>query len=294
MIKRILALGLIVVCVSMLPYLSYGQELKLGVLANRGAVQAEREWKATADYLSAYTGKTCTIVPLTYEQISEWSQAGKIDFLCTNSAMYAEMNKLYGVQAIATIVNQYKQNQMDQFASTILVKKGSPIKDVQDLKGIEFGTASKSAFGGWLMTQRMLVESGMNPARDLRLQELHTHDNVIYAVMNGAVAAGSVRSGSIEKMLAEGKLKADDFRIIHPLEDAFPLLHSTQPYPEYPMAALSHVPANVREQVAQALIAMAPTEEAAKNLKVAGWKKPLDYTPVVECLTAIKYGAFGK
>jgi two-component system, LuxR family, sensor histidine kinase TtrS len=294
MLKRILVLGVIVVCVSMLPSLSHGQDLKLGVLANRGALQAEREWKATGDYLSAQVGKAVAIVPLTYEQISEWTKDGKLDFLCTNSAMFAEMNKLYGVQAIATILNQYKQTQVDQFASTIIVKKDSPIKELRDLKGIEFGTASKSAFGGWLMTERLLVESGMKPREDLKLQELHTHDNVIYAVMNGAVAAGSVRSGSVEKMLAEGKIKPDDFRIIHPLEDGFPLLHSTQPYPEYPMAALSHVPMNLREQVAQALVSMSSSEQAAKNLKIAGWKKPLDYSPVVQCLTAIKYGAFGK
>lgn len=294
MYKKIAVIGLMIICVSLMAPLSYAQELKIGVLANRGAARALREWNATAEHLAAAIGKPFAIVPLTYEQLPEWTKDKKIDFVCGNPAMFAEMNKLYGVQAIATIINQYKGNQMDQMAGTILVRRDSPIMSVQDMKGKEFGTAAKNAFGGWLMTERVLVEAGMNPRQDVVLRELHTHDNVIYAIMNKAVAAGSVRSGSLEKMLDEGKVKPEDFRIINQRNDGFPLLHSTRLYPEYPMGACGHVPTALREQVTKALIAIGPNDPAAKNAKIVGWKAALDYTPVVECLTVVKYGAFGR
>jgi two-component system, LuxR family, sensor histidine kinase TtrS len=273
--------------------LSQDQEYKIGVLANRGAPQVIKEWKATADLLSAKTGKSFTVVPLEYDQVTEWTKEKKIDFVLTNSAMYAELNRLHGLQVIATQVNQYKNQPMDKFGSTILVKNDSPIKNVGEFKGKDFACASRSAFGGWLMTVRLFMENGMNPDADLgSLRELKTHDNVVYAVFNGAVAGGSVRTGTLEKMVQEGKVKATDFRVIQQIEDDFPLAHSTQLYPEYPFAACQQVPAAIKQQVAKILIDIPATDTANTSAKIIGWKEPLDYAPVIECLAMIKYGVF--
>jgi two-component system, LuxR family, sensor histidine kinase TtrS len=272
---------------------SQDQEFKIGVLANRGAPQAFKEWKATADFLSAKTGKNFTIVPLEYDQLPEWTKEMKADFILTNSAMYAELHRLYGLQAIATQVNKYKDLSMDKFGSTILVKSDSPAKNLADFKGKDFACASRSAFGGWLMTVRLFMENGINPEAELgSLRELKTHDNVVYAVLNGAVAGGSVRTGTLEKMIQEGKVKVTDFRIIQQIPDDFPLAHSTQLYPEYPFAACQHVPQAVKQQVAKALIAIPATDPANTSAKIFGWKEPLDYGPVIECLAMIKYGVF--
>lgn len=272
---------------------SQDQEYKIGVLANRGAPQAIKEWKAMADFLSAKTGKSFTIVPLEYDQVPEWTKEKKIDFVLTNSGMYAELNKLYGLQVIATQVNQYRNQAMDKFGSTILVKSDSPIKNLAEFKGKDFACASRSAFGGWLMTVRLFMENGMNPDTDLgSLRELKLHDNVVYAVLNGAVAGGSVRTGTLEKMIQEGKVKTTDFRVIQQIEDDFPLVHSTQLYPEYPFAACPQVPSAIKQQVGKILIGIPETDPANTSAKIVGWKEPLDYGPVIECLAKIKWGVF--
>lgn len=295
MLRKALKSGLVLACALLIPCLSFADQIKIGVLASRGAGQAQQEWKATANHLSIKLGKPFVVVPLGYDQFEPWVKEGKVDFIYANSAQYAEFNKLYGVQAIATVINQYKNQQMDQMAGTIVVKRDSPVKTVQDFKGKNFATASRSAYGGWLMTERLFLESGINPARDLKsLREVETHDNVIWAVLNGAVDGGSVRSGNLEKMAGEGKIKMEDLRVINQVNDGFPLVHSTPLYPEYPMAAGAHVPASLRNDVAQALLGITASDQAAVNAKIAGWKKPLDYTSVVELLTFIKYGAFAK
>ncbi|SPF44516.1 exported hypothetical protein [Syntrophobacter sp. SbD1] len=51
------------------PVSSYSQEYKIGVLANRGAMQAFKEWQSTADYLSNKTGKKFSVIPLEYDQL---------------------------------------------------------------------------------------------------------------------------------------------------------------------------------------------------------------------------------
>ena len=275
------------------PSSSYSQEYKIGVLANRGPMQAFKEWKSTADYLSNKTGKNFSVIPLEYDQLPQWTKEKKIDFVLTNSAMYAELNKVYGVQAIATQINQYKDQQLDKFGSLILVRHDSPVEKLSDLKGKSFACASRSAFGGWLMAVRVLRENGIDPDSNFTfVRELKTHDNVVYAVMNGAVDGGSVRTGTLEKMVQEGKVEISNFKFINRIPDDFPLLHSTQLYPEYPMAVCQHVPSDVRSLVSKLLLSLTPSDPAVTNAKIAGWKEPLEYKPVVECLASIKYGAF--
>ena len=182
---------------------------------------------------------------------------------------------------------------LDKFGSLILVRHDSPVEKLSDLKGKSFACASRSAFGGWLMAVRELRENGVNPDSNFTsLRELKTHDNVIYAVLNGAVDGGSVRTGTLEKMVQEGKVEVSNFKFINRVPDDFPLLHSTQLYPEYPMAVCQHVPSDVRSLVSKLLYALPPSDPAVTSAKIAGWKEPLEYKPVVECLASIKYGAF--
>lgn len=101
-----------------------------------------------------------------------------------------------------------------------------------------------------------------------------------------------MRTSNLEKMAEEGKIKMGDFKLIHQISDGFPVVHSTRLYPQWPIAVTANVPANVKAEVAQALMSMEAGEPAAKNAKILGWRKPMDYGPVVECLTKVQYGAF--
>ncbi len=136
MSRKLMLVGILIAMFLILPSYCFSQtqEYKIGVLANLGKVRAASEWQATADFLSEKTGKTFSIVPLDYDEVSEWTKDKKIDFMLTNSAMYAELNKLHGLQAIATQLSQYNGRSMDHFGSVILVKNDSPIKTLDDLK----------------------------------------------------------------------------------------------------------------------------------------------------------------
>ena len=291
--SKIILFGLLAGLFCFAPSTVFSQDIKFGVLSTRGAAQALKEWKATADYLSAKTGKPFTVVPLEYDQVPAWTKDKKIDFFYTSSAMYVELNKLYGARAVATQVAQFNSQPLNTYGGTILVKKDSPIEKLSDLKGKDVACSSKAAFGGWLMVSRLLIENGIDPNKDIKsVREVKTFDNTVYAVQNGAVPVGFLRTGIVEKMAAEGKVKLADFKVIQQVTDDFPLPHSTKLYPESPIAACQHVPAELRNQVSKALVAIQPTDAAAIDFKILGWTEPLDYKPVVECLTVIKYGAF--
>jgi twitching motility protein PilJ len=155
---------------------------------------------------------------------------------------------------------------------------------------------SKSSFGGWQMAYKEILEAGVDPFSDFQKLEFGgKHENVVLAVLNGAVDAGTVRTDTLERMAADGTIFMDDFKVInkqsHP---GFPFVCSTALYPEWPMARLASTPEALAGKVADALMKLKPDDQAAKDAKVVGWSKPLDYTPVEELQKKLKIGAFSK
>jgi two-component system sensor histidine kinase TtrS len=191
------------------------------------------------------------------------------------------------------MVNSTKGTALKEFGGVILVRKDSPIETIDQLKGKKFMCVKYSSFGGGQMAWRLLLENGVDPQKDFtEFLEGGKHDNVVLAVNNGTVDAGTVRSDTLERMQQEGKISMADFRIIHQVNDDFPFVHSTVLYPEWPMAALKQVDDAVSAKVAAALKAMPADSEAAKRAKILGWTSPADYTSVADCLRAIGYGSF--
>ncbi len=268
-------------------------EIKIGVLAKRGASKAMMKWKATGDYLTAKLGEPVVIIPLKFSAIEPMVKSGNVDFLLANSAFYVEMEKKYGVKAVATLINSRDGKALKTFGGVVLVKADSPIHSLADIKGKKFMCVKYSSFGGAQMAWRLLLDNGLDPQKDFAVfAEGKKHDNVVLAVRNGVMDAGTVRSDTMERMVGEGKIKMADFRILHPVVDAFPFVRSTRLYPEWPMAALSHVDASKATQLAVALQELKSGDPAAQKAKIVGWSEAADYAPVRECLTAIKYGAF--
>ncbi len=261
--------------------------LKLGVLAKRGPAVAQKKWGPLTAYLSSKTGKKVVLIPLSFVAIEPAVKTGKIDFLLANPGFYVALEKQYGIKAIASMLNSRQGKALDRFGGVIFVKKGSAIKDVSQIKGKKFMCVKKTSFGGGQMAFRLLSEKGINPFKDTVLLEGRKHDNVVMAVAAGSVDVGTVRSDTLERMESEGKIKVSDFVVLEKKDDDFPFVHSTRLYPEWPFAVLKHVPAATAQQVADALFSLQPDDPAAKAAKIAGWVKPLDYSPVSECLDIV-------
>jgi len=267
-------------------------EVKIGVLAKRGAEHAMKQWGPTGEYLEAKIGDKVTIIPLKFVAIEPMVKDGQIDFMLANPAFFVEMEKKYQTRAIATMINSREGKALKEFGGVILVKQDSPINTLQDMKGKKFMCVKFSSFGGAHMAQRLLLDNGIDAAKDTTFIEGSKHDNVVLAVLNGAADVGTVRSDTLERMEAEGKIKMSDFRVINQVKDDFPFVHSTRLYPEWPMAALANTDQALADKIAAALKAMPTDSAAAKAAKIIGWTDTLDYSPVSDCLKAIKYGAF--
>ncbi len=290
--KKIGVMGLALVA-SVMFVAAAQAEIKIGILALRGAPKVMEEWTATGAYLTDKMGEPVTIMPIEFAAIEPMLKDGKIDFMLANSAFYVEMEKLYGAKAIAMQVNSAGGKPVKEFGGVIFVRKDSPINTLADLKGKKFMVVKASSFGGGQMALRLLLQNGIDYKKDFaEFKEGGKHDNVVLAVKNGAMDAGTVRSDVMEAMAAEGKISMADFKIINQVKDSFPFVHSTELYPEWPMAVAKHVDAAKAKKLADALIAIKPDTDAAKKAGILGWAPPADFKSVRECLKALKYGAF--
>ena len=273
------------------------QEIKIGVLAKRGPELALQKWSATADYLSsAVPGYHFEIVPLGFAEIHTAVMEERIDFVLANSAFYVELEKLYGVNRIATLINQdLPGRQTTTFGGVIFVRADrDDIQSIQDLQDMSFMAVEQRSFGGWIMCWRELHHLGLDPSRffsSLRFGK--THDAVVYAVRNAEVDGGTVRTDTMERMAEAGTIDLEEFRILNEQQrEDFPFKLSTSLYPEWPFAAVKSTSIDLARQVASALLSMKADEPAAKASKSAGWTVPLNYQPVHDCLLELRIGPY--
>lgn len=277
----------------------FAQEVvKIGVLAKDGPVKALKMWKSTADFLTAnIQGKTFEIVPLAFEEVYPAIEGGKVDFFLVNSSMFITTKVKYGASAVATMVNSRKGQPLDAFGGVIFTTAdNSEINSLADLKGKTFMAVDKTSFGGWQMALKEIVDAGVDPSRDLaKLEFGGKHENVVLAVQNGAVQAGTVRTDTLERMAADGTVEMDEFKIINKQSHPnFPFVCSTALYPEWPLAKVQKTPDAVVGEVVEALKKMKPEDQAAKDAKVVGWVAALDYTPVEELQKTLKIDAYAQ
>lgn len=263
-------------------------EIKIGVLAKRGADKAVEQWEPTAKAISERLSRPVTIVPLKFVEIEPALANQEIHFLIANSGFYASMQEKYNLQALTTMVNRRQDVALEKFGGVIFVRNDSKINDLKDVRGKRFMCVKYSSFGGGQMAWRLLLDNGINPKRECaQFLEGGTHDNVVMAVKDGKADVGTVRSDTLERMQAEGKIQMSDFKVINKIDDSFAFVHSTELYPEWPFVACQPADRDMRRTVRKTLMLMKNDHKALQAAKVFKWTYPGDYTAVADCLKVI-------
>jgi len=259
--------------------------VKIGVLANQGIERARAQWQPTMDYLTeTIPGYTFEMVPQGVEEMPELAKNDGANFFIVNSGMYVDFEASYGANRIATLKNLRLGKAYTKFGGVIITKADrSDLNTIQDLKGKDFMAVTPNAFGGWQMAEGVLYEAGIEKAEKFfnTIDYGKTHDNVIKAVANGQVDAGTIRTDALERAVQRGEAKLADFKIINEQQtEGFPFLHSTPLYPEWPFASAKGNSLELEELVAKALFDLPKNSPAAKAAKAEGWTVPLNYRPV--------------
>ncbi len=268
----------------------------IGVLAYRGKAEALTHWTPTATYLSKRI-KThkFEIRPLSLTEMEEAVKHSRIDFMVTNSGHYITLSSRYGGARLVTL-NASKALSNENVTGSVIFARAdrSDIKNLTDLRDKTFLSVAPEAFcfqTAWYA----LKKHNVDPFKDFKklLFVGFPQDYIATAVKKGTVDVGNVRTGVLEAMAAEGKIKMSDFHILGPKKTpGFHYASTTKIYPEWPFVKLKHTDQALAQKVAIALLQMAPDSRAAKLGHYAGWTVPLDYSPVHDLFRALKIGPY--
>jgi two-component system, LuxR family, sensor histidine kinase TtrS len=271
--------------------------VKIGVLAKDGPVKALKKWAATGEFLTEKIGQPVEIIPLDFEKVLPAVEAGEVDFFLVNSSMFITAKVKYGAVPIATMINSRQGKALKLFGGVVFTTAyNDKINSFDDLKGKKFAAVKKSSFGGWQMAYKEFIDAGIDPFKDFSVLEFSgKHDNVVFAVQNEQVDAGTVRTDTLERMAAAGAIAMEDFKIIGKIENAdFPFVCSTKLYPEWPLAKVAATDDDLAAKIVAALKKLKPEDPAATAAKIVGWTDPLDYSGVEELQQSLKVGAWAK
>lgn len=266
--------------------------VRVAVLAIRSAVAANAQYGPILAYLEETLGRPFTLVPVGQEEQFIVVGNGEVDFTFNNPLAAVQIQRLYDTEFLATL---NRANTGPYFSSLIIVRADSGIKTLDDLRGkrvtcVDFETAA----AGCIFQVFHLMQAGIDPFADFAsFTETPSQDNIVLGVLNGTEDAGFIRTGQLERMIADGSLfDLSELHILDQADDDFYLPHTTRLYPEWPFAALSGTDPALVAQVKQALLAIPEGHPAMVNSGGVGFVDGIDYTPLHELIETLELPSY--
>ena len=281
--KKIFAvvLSLLIFFVGIADEVAQKKEAVIGVLAFRSKSQTLQEWEPLAHYLNTkIPTHHFSIRPLSYAEFNNAAKSNELDFMFTNPEHYIYLSAKYDASRMATLIRaKVEDKALTEFGGVIIARSNrDDIQNINDLREKRIAAVDELSLGGYLAQRVMLSENGIDIAEESKIFFTDMpHDKVVYSVQKGLADAGFIRTGVLEKMAKEGKIKRSDFKIIHPIVNGFPLSRSTHLYPEWPFASSNSVDRTLANQVGIALLNLPHGSQIAKTAGYYGWNIPLSY-----------------
>lgn len=272
-------------------------EIRIATLAFRGKENALKRWNPVADFLGkSIPNRNFHIIPLTLDEMRRAVQEKDIDFVLSNPGNYVFLESSFGVTRLATLRPERTVLVDNVFGAVIFTQSTrDDIRTLDDLAGKSFMAVQKTAFGGFQMAWSEMKAAGIDPFSDLKPMRFigFPQDQIVHAVLNGEVDAGTVRTGVLEGMAHDGRINLANIRVLAPKDaEDFPYMLSTRLYPEWPFAKLRHTSKELAQKVVVALLGMELNNPAAIASRISGWTVPLDYLPVHETLRELRISPY--
>ena len=259
--------------------------------------EAKRAWRLMETYLERIVGKRFEVEAVNLKDLLAGIEARKYDFVIATPAVYAMYENSVGLTRIATQMRSSPAGTgVAQFAGLLVVKADrTDLRTLEDLRGKRIAGAGQKGFGGFLMQRRYMRQRGLDPMEEMiPLFTGVPQSKIVNAVLEGRADVGAVRTGVIESMTKKGTLKPGELRIIdaQAATDDFPFPHTTELYPEFPLAVFSETDPEIAKEVAIAFMRLPGDHPAAKATKVAGWMVPGEYSKVHDLLRELRIGPY--
>jgi phosphonate transport system substrate-binding protein len=136
------------------------------------------------------------------------------------------------------------------YSGQIIVKAGSDIKTLADLKGKTFCRPDAISTSGWIVPSITLRANGIDPDTDLKIVDAGGHPQVVTAVINGDCDAGAT---FVDARTDEQKPETE-------------VIATTSQIPNDTISFESHVDADLQAKIVASLLKIAADPDNAKLL----------------------------
>lgn len=96
----------------------------------------------------------------------------------------------------------------------VVVRRDSGFNRLSDLKGRRVAHTAPSSNSGNMAPRALFPAEGLVPDRDYKVIYSGKHDNSVIGVLRGDYDAAAVADDILERMIANGALKANDLRVV--------------------------------------------------------------------------------
>jgi phosphonate transport system substrate-binding protein len=177
------------------------------------------------------------IVGQSYSAVVEGICSGLADFAWFGPVTYLQAKDKGCVELLAVEV---RKGSSVYYSGIFTNNNNLSINNLNDLYGKKVAFGDINSTSSFVFPMAMLVESGINPIKDLSKSQLTgSHANSLKALQAGIVDAAAASFNSYEKAVRQGSIIANEFKIIA----------KSDPIPNPPLAMSVNLPKIVKDTI---------------------------------------------
>ncbi len=223
--------------------------LRVAIQVCTSLEENEARFAPLGAWLERKLGRPVKVSHVNTQDFVEMAARKDFDILQANGYIYVTVKEKGGARLIA---REVKNDTGKDTGGMVVVRADSPAKSVADLAGKRMVYGPVLSPGGYMTQYDAMLSAGFDPEKLLAgytfLPGAWQHEKVVYSVLYGAVDAGAVKAGDLERMAKEGKVRLADFRV----------LAKSEPVPNCTFFALPHVDEATVRAVRDALLSLSP------------------------------------
>ena len=192
--------------------------LSLGFIPLEDQVQQKASWQPFLDHMSQKTGVPVEMAITTNYAALVEAQRGQN----TTVGYYGPLSFLLAEQqfgAVPITIDSLDGVNPGGYFSILMAGKDSPVKNVQDIKGQDFTFVDPASTSGNLFPRVMLIQSGLDPNKDIKGRYAGNHQNSILAIAKGQVPAGASNNLSVDSAVNGGQIQRSDLVVLQTSPD---------------------------------------------------------------------------
>jgi len=235
---------------------SAAQTLKVSAIPDEAPTELQRKFSPLGKYLEKATGMKIQFTPVTdYAATVEGLAAGKIDMVWYGGFTFVQAH----IRTKGAAIPLVQRAEDEKFRSVFVTRANSGISKLTDLKGKNFTFGSVSSTSGHLMPRSFMLQSGLNPDKDMRIAFSGAHDATAFQVAGGKVDAGALNISVWNKLVEEKRIDTKQVKVFY----------TTPPYYDYNWTVRGGLDKGLVDKIRKAFLDLDPKNpEHAAILKL--------------------------